>query len=137
LGGLATAAEAVAPTPAPAVPGPEALRAPETTRVPAPVAEREQAAETELNTATLAELYLSQGVMDKAIAVYRQLLERDPGNERARTRLSEVEALDRSIRAEEALAAGHGTADGGAARREAIERTIAKLERLLSALRKG
>lgn len=94
------------------------------------------AADAELNTATLAELYLSQGVMDKAIVVYRQVLERDPHNERARTRLSEIEALDRRIRAEE-LAAGGGAVDPQTARRQAIERTIASLEGLLSALRRG
>ena len=97
----------------------------------------EAAADAELNTATLAELYLSQGVMDKAIEVYRQVLERDPHNERARTRLSEIEALDRRIRAEEALAAGEGAGDPQTARRRAIERTIARLEGLLSALRRG
>jgi tetratricopeptide (TPR) repeat protein len=97
----------------------------------------EAAGEAELNTVTLAELYLSQGVMDKAIEVYRLVLARDPRNERARTRLAEIEALDERVRAEEASVAGPGTGDDPqAARRQAIERTIAKLEGLLSALRR-
>jgi tetratricopeptide (TPR) repeat protein len=90
----------------------------------------------ELTSSTLAELYFNQGFTDKAIEVYRQLLQREPGNERGRTRLAELEALERRLEEEEARAAGGGAADAAAARRQAIERTIARLEGLLAALRK-
>jgi len=48
--------------------------------------------QVELQTETLAELYLSQGFNDRAAEVYRSLLERNPGDERLRRRLAEVEA---------------------------------------------
>lgn len=114
-------------TPESAEPAPESAR-------PAP-----SAAELEMSTATLAELYLSQGVLDKAVEVYRQLLEREPGNERARTRLGEIQALDGQLREEEVRAAAEGMAPPtpGASRRQAIERTIARLEALLAALKRN
>jgi tetratricopeptide (TPR) repeat protein len=93
----------------------------------------------ELTSSTLAELYFNQGFTDKAIEVYRQLRQREPGNERGRTRLAELEALERRLKEEEVRAAppaGGGPADAAAARRRAIERTIARLEGLLAALRK-
>jgi len=93
----------------------------------------------ELTSSTLAELYFNQGFTDKAIEVYRQLLQREPGNERGRTRLAELEVLERRLAEEEARAAapaGGGPADAATARRHAIERTIARLEGLLAALRK-
>jgi tetratricopeptide (TPR) repeat protein len=93
---------------------------------------------------TLAELYFNQGFMEKAVEVYRQLLERDPGNDRARARLTEIEALERHLRAVEkqeeanvaAPRAGSPEGDRGARRREAIERTIERLEGFLAAVRK-
>jgi len=96
-------------------------------------------ADVEMSTATLAELYFSQGVMDKALEVYRQVLEREPGNARARTRLAEIEALERQLRAEEAQAVAGGALAGDSmtARRQAVERTIARLEGFLAALRRG
>ena len=42
-------------------------------------------------TPSLAELYVSQGHLDKAIEVYRQLLEEEPDNERYREKISELE----------------------------------------------
>jgi Flp pilus assembly protein TadD len=136
-------AEAEPPIPPP----PPAVAAPEPERVvqaapppPPPVAARAPEPEADdLTSSTLAELYFNQGFTDKAIEVYRQLLQREPGNERARTRLGELEALERRIQDEEARAAsapGGGAADAAAARRQAIERTIARLEGLLTALRK-
>ena len=108
---------------------------------PAPIERRPASREAEsgdLTSSTLAELYFNQGFTDKAIEVYRQLLQREPGNERARTRLAELEKLERSLVVEEARAAPAPgeVADAGAARRQAIERTIARLEGLLTALRK-
>jgi tetratricopeptide (TPR) repeat protein len=44
-----------------------------------------------LATATLAELYVSQGFLDRAIGVYRELLETSPDNEMFTDRLKELE----------------------------------------------
>jgi tetratricopeptide (TPR) repeat protein len=125
-----------APTPAP--PPARRVEAPS----PPPLVEAARAPQAEaddLTSSTLAELYFNQGFTDKAIEVYRQLLQREPGNERGRTRLGDLEALERRIKDEEARSAsapGSGAADAAAARRQAIERTIARLEGLLTALRK-
>ena len=44
-----------------------------------------------LPTVTFAEEYLRQGHKDKAVSIYRQLLDRDPANEEIRRRLDEIE----------------------------------------------
>ncbi|HNY30268.1 MAG TPA: hypothetical protein PKO15_05215 [Fibrobacteria bacterium] len=44
-----------------------------------------------LPTVTFAEEYLRQGHRDKAASIYRQLLEKDPGNEDLRRRLADIE----------------------------------------------
>jgi tetratricopeptide (TPR) repeat protein len=77
-----------------------------------------------LSTSTLAELYWKQGLSDRALEVYRQVLVLDPGNDRARARLAELEG-------EVAAAAAP---DERALRRAALERTIRGLEGLLSVL---
>lgn len=128
-----------APVPSPPPPRAETPAPPPP---PAPVESAPAAPEPEagdLTSSTLAELYFNQGFTDKAIEVYRQLLQRGPGNERARTRLEELEALERRLKDEEARAAsapGGVSGDPAAARRQAIERTIVRLEGLLTALRK-
>jgi hypothetical protein len=78
-----------------------------------------------LASSTLAELYYRQGMADRAIEVYEQVLADEPGNERARARLAE-------------LARGGSAGPGGSqtARRVALEKTIASLESLLAALRR-
>lgn len=48
------------------------------------------AGEDALQTNTLAELYLRQGLVDRAIEVYRRMLRVDPANARARRRLQEL-----------------------------------------------
>ncbi len=80
---------------------------------------------SDLASPTLAELYFNQGLTKDAVRVYEQLLEREPGNARFGARLSELRAV-----AQEAPA-------DPAARRVALERTIARLEGLLAAIRKG
>jgi tetratricopeptide (TPR) repeat protein len=81
------------------------------------------ALEAELASVTLAELYLGQGVRDKAIEVLRQVINREPENARAQERLAEIEQPV--------------TSDRRAARRQALERTIARLESMLAAARRG
>ena len=94
----------------------------------------------EIASATLAELYYGQGFPEKALEVYRTLLARDPGHERARTRIAEIEALEQRVeieaRPEPPLAAASVPTDSRAARRAAIERTIARLETMLTTIRK-
>jgi thioredoxin-like negative regulator of GroEL len=102
----------------------------------------EAAAESpELATPTIGELYFNQGHTGKAIEVYRQVVEQDPGNERARARLAELEALERHLRAEEANELRRmvtaAPKDPRAARRAALERTIGRLEGLMAAFKGG
>ena len=73
------------------------------------------------SSSTLAELYFRQGLVDRAVEVYRQVLAEEPQNQRARSRLAEIESAK--------------PVDPRAARRLALERTIAGLEALLGALR--
>ncbi len=81
-----------------------------------------------LASTTLAELYLSQGLTEKAIEVYREVLEREPGNEQARERLAALEAP--TVRSEAAEAPAP---DPRLERRRGVERTIRRLEALLAA----
>jgi tetratricopeptide (TPR) repeat protein len=75
------------------------------------------------SSSTLAELYLRQGLLDRAVDVYRQLVAQEPGNARGRARLAELER------------AAAPDAER-VARRRALERTIARLEELLAAVRR-
>lgn len=84
----------------------------------------------EIVSPTLAELYFSQGHIEKAIEVYRKLLRGGGDNEKARLRLIELEALVRHESASVAV-----PTPSRDERRAAIVRTIDRLERLLSAVR--
>ncbi|HEY8147848.1 MAG TPA: tetratricopeptide repeat protein [Vicinamibacteria bacterium] len=112
-----------APAPAPAPPPP-----PPAPAAPSPAPE---AASGELMSATLAELYFKQGFAEKAVEVYRQLIEREPENDRLRRRLAELQ----DTRPAPAPASDTGTDQPS--RRVALQRTIAKLEGMLAAIRKG
>jgi pentatricopeptide repeat protein len=125
----------MAPPPAPPAPVPEPARA-------------EESASGELTSPTLAELYFKQGFPDKAVEVYRELVEREPDNDRLRRRLAELQedrsaaasAVADAMPAPAAVAAPAAGASGGpdrASRRVALERTIARLEGLLAAIKKG
>jgi len=61
-----------------------------------------------LSTATLAELYVSQGFIDKALAIYRQLLGADPGNLSYLTRCEELERVKAQQAAPPAAAPAEG-----------------------------
>jgi lipopolysaccharide biosynthesis regulator YciM len=84
---------------------------------------RGRAGATPFSSTTLAELYLKQGLVERAVDVYRQLLAEDPGNERARSRLAEIEQVP-------------SPAAARAARRRELERTIAGLEALLAVVQR-
>jgi tetratricopeptide (TPR) repeat protein len=90
----------------------------------------------ELVSPTLAELYLNQGFREKALEVYRRLLEKDPANDRARARLAELER-PAPVSAPPATAASPDLEQARQARRQALERTIERLESLRAALQKG
>lgn len=95
------------------------------------------AAEPDLNSSTLAELYFNQGFTDQAIEVYRQIAGREPDNERLQARLRELEGLQRHLRAESAVPPPSPAGDPRAARRLALERTITRLEGLQATFRRG
>ncbi len=78
---------------------------------------------TPFSSSTLAELYFRQGLVDRAVAVYRQVLDEEPENAKVRSRLAELESPRRP-------------SDARAARRAALERTIAGLEALLVVLQR-
>jgi tetratricopeptide (TPR) repeat protein len=78
---------------------------------------------TPFSSSTLAELYLRQGLVERAVEVYRRVVAEEPGNARARSRLAELEGAPPPT-------------GGRAARRAALERTIARLEALLAAVRR-
>ena len=91
-----------------------------------PRAARRHFARGGLSSSTLAELYLRQGLTERAREVYRQVLAEDPGNERARAGLHDLDA---------AVALGGPVAER-AARRAALQRTIEALEAMLAAVRR-
>jgi tetratricopeptide (TPR) repeat protein len=115
--------------PPPAHPSPEPIEPapllaiqplePEPPEAPTPAAETT----APFSSSTLAELYFQQGLVDRAVDVYRQLVTQEPDNDRARMRLAELE------RAEPSEAAR-------AARRQELQRTIAGLEALLAVVRR-
>jgi tetratricopeptide (TPR) repeat protein len=93
----------------------------------------------ELISPTLAELYFNQGFTEKAADVYRQLLDQDPSNARARARLIELQKLQQHLHAEEAPRPPQADAvprDLREARRRVILRTIARLEGMIGTLRR-
>jgi len=88
-----------------------------------------------LSSATLAELYLQQGLRERAVEVYRQVLDEEPGNEAVGRRLAEIESLVGGSRAGRT----DGGTDGGderSRRRHALEAAIDRLEALLLVVRR-
>lgn len=105
------------PPPAPPAPAPAAV-------APVPVAAPEP-----LLSPTLAELYFSQGALDKAIEVYEQLIRREPANGHLHVRLGEIR---------QAASPPSVPPDAErAARRLVIEKQIARLEQLLTLVRRA
>jgi hypothetical protein len=89
-----------------------------------------------LSSATLAELYFQQGLLGRAVEVFRQVLDEEPGNEAVRARLAEIEKVARESAAD-LPGPPSGEADERAVRRRALERTIERLEALLVVVRRG
>jgi hypothetical protein len=72
--------------------------------------------------------------------VYREVLREEPGNEKARARLAEIQAEMEAAASDSRVVPGDGgpAEDGagdGSARRQLLERTIEKLEALLAIVR--
>lgn len=93
-------------------------------------------AEPGLASPTLGELYFEQGLPERAVEVYRQILDREPGNERARARLAELEAVVNRP-ADRTASTPDASAEARAARRRLVEQTIERLEGLLASVRRG
>jgi len=90
-----TAPAPVASSPAPAPTPAPVPAAPARAAMPAAAAADSASAASKrdaLETNTLAELYVKQGLPDRAIDVYRSMLRVEPGNAAARRRLAELEA---------------------------------------------
>ena len=67
-----------------------------------PIAANESSSDEDaepIPTATLAEIYVKQGLNDKAVKIYQEILEQNPENESVRERLLELEGL--SVQPEE------------------------------------
>jgi tetratricopeptide (TPR) repeat protein len=123
------AAAASAQVAAPSAPVREGLRPPPGEGAPPLPGEDDVAGASDappFSSSTLAELYLRQGLQERAVEVYRQVLAGDPGNERARVRLAALETAP----------SGSGPVDEVAARRRVLERTIAGLEAMLVSVRR-
>lgn len=138
--GVPEPAFAAPPVP-PAAPTVEALNASFPDDEPWPAAEAlpEPAPATEappLSSSTLAELYFNQGFTQQAIDVYKELLEREPGNERIAARILELQAIERELEGGPA-SPPPAVSDPRARRREALERTITRLEGFLAAVRRA
>jgi tetratricopeptide (TPR) repeat protein len=86
-------------------------------------------------TTTLAELYASQGHLDQALGVYRDILAREPDNDKVRQRVEELTML---VHAQTEAGPGtpsRGTIAGSDGR--ALDETIRMLEGWLAAIRKA
>jgi tetratricopeptide (TPR) repeat protein len=119
----------------PAPPASPRPASPASPAVPPPASPAAPTGPSSLISPTLGELYFNQGFTAKAIEVYRQLTVREPANERLSARLRELEKLQGALGGEAAPASSSDSPS--AERRQAIERTIERLEGLLSAIRKG
>jgi hypothetical protein len=116
-------------SPPASVPSPLPAQEPHPLAPPAPEGDPASQAPA-LSSSTLAELYFDQGIHDKAVQVYEEMLEREPQNERARARLIEIKAHSRHL-------AEAAATDPRTERRRVIERKIARLEEMLAAVRRG
>lgn len=83
----------------------------------------------EITTNTIAELYIKQGYLDKALDIYRTILEIDPANASASTKIKEIEAMMAGTEVSEAQ---YVSVDVPGA--IAVEAQVARLESWLAAI---
>jgi tetratricopeptide (TPR) repeat protein len=121
-----------APKPPPPAPVPQAPKAP--ARAPAPAA-RPPSPVAEIETPTMAEIYANQGHFDRALAVYRKIIERQPNETQYRERVEELLMLSRAAGTPKSPAASSRRPAGDSF--DADERTIRVLEDWLEAIRKS
>ncbi len=95
--GSAVAAAVSEPVPAPALG--------ESLQEPGMAPHVEEESQPAVMTATIAELFISQGMIDKGVGVYRELLRENPDNEGHRARLRELTATSGSGAADVAIPA--------------------------------
>jgi len=96
--------------------------------LPWPEPRRQEEGETNddaLQTNTLAELYLRQGLVDRAMEVYRGMLRVDPENQRAARRLNELAQGSAPAGLRVGGSAAAPRAESGGARPRTAERPIA------------
>jgi hypothetical protein len=89
---------------------------------------------TDIETATMAEIYASQGHFDQALAVYRRIVERQPQDTQYRDRIEELLRLATEAATPKPPAPGP-TAARPRDSSEADERTVQALEDWLEAIR--
>jgi len=95
-----------------------------------------QPARNPLTTATLAELYVSQGFLDRAIAIYLELLVADPANHAFRLRCTELKAVQERQK-EAAFSPAPVAGTGSPEEASAPQRTVdAELSRWLENIRR-
>jgi hypothetical protein len=93
-----------------------------------------------LATTTLAELYVSQGHLDRAVKVYRQLVATNPTNPQLQSRLEELEMLAMASSEPERSSQRSGGASGTSSNTPPdpnvrfLERAIRELEGWLAAI---
>jgi hypothetical protein len=61
--------------------------------------DHERVGEPEIATTTLAEIYVQQGLLDRALAIYRRVADRSPGDPRIAGRVVELERELERLRA--------------------------------------
>jgi hypothetical protein len=111
----------------------ESIEAPQTPGEPV----QEPEAQASVPTATLGELYASQGHLEQALAVYRELLASQPSDPNLRKRVEELTILVQTK--SEVPAPPSSQPEGGASEGDErmIRETISKLEGWLAAIRKS
>jgi hypothetical protein len=67
--------------------------------------DHERTGEPEIATTTLAEIYVQQGLLDRALAMYRRVADRSPGDPRIAGRVAEIERQVEQLRAGEPVPA--------------------------------
>ena len=67
--------------------------------------DHDRAGEPEIATTTLAEIYVQQGLLDRALAMYRRVADRSPGDPRIAVRVAEIERQVEQLRAGEPVPA--------------------------------